>query len=418
MKRLLPLLSFVLIGLSSGLALAQVSQDDWASWRGPNANGIAKPGQNPPVRFSDQENVIWKVPVPGRGHSSPTLVGERIFLSTADEQKQIQSVLAFARGDGRPLWKTDLNQGGFPKTHPKNTHATPTVACDGERVFATFHHHNKITLHTLDLNGKILWEKTVGPYHPRRFEYGYAPSPLLYEDLVIIAADVEQGGYLVAYARENGERVWKTNRPRMYSFSSPIVANVAGEDQLLISGCNGVASYNPETGNINWAVQGTTMATCGTMVWDGDLVFASGGYPKKETICVKADGTKQVMWKNKQKCYEQSMLATGGYVFAVDDNGVAHCWRARDGQEMWKERLSGPVSTSPILVGDRIYATNERGTTYVFKADPERFELLAENQLGTESFATPAFCENRIYARVAQGNGRSRQEYLYCLGKK
>jgi outer membrane protein assembly factor BamB len=153
------------------------------------------------------------------------------------------------------------------------------------------------------------------------------------------------------------------------------------------------------------------------MVWDGDLVFASGGYPKAETICVKGDGSKQVLWTNNQKCYEQSMLATGGYVYAVTDQGIAFCWRGSDGQEMWKQRLQGPVSSSPVLVGDTIYSTNEQGTTYVFKANPQRFEPIAQNQLEGEGFATMAVCGNRIYIRTATGNGGQRQESLYCIGQ-
>jgi hypothetical protein len=196
------------------------------------------------------------------------------------------------------------------------------------------------------------------------------------------------------------------------------VANVAGRDQLLISGLNAVASYNPQDGKSLWVAPGTTNATCGTMVWDGDLVFASGGYPKAETICVKADGSKHVVWKNNEKCYEQSMLATGGYVYAVTDQGVAYCWRGADGREMWKQRLQGPVSSSPILVGDTIYSTNEAGTTYVFKADPNRFTSVAQNQLEQEGFATMAVCGDRIYIRAASGHGPQRKETLYCIGTK
>lgn len=390
---------------------------DWPAWRGPHGNGVAAAGEQPPLMWSATDHVIWKTALPGRGHSSPILVGDRIFLTTADERAQTQSVLCLRRSDGQMLWNQEINRGGFPPTHPKNTHASCTPACDGERVFATFHHHNKLTLTALSREGEILWEREVGPYHPRQYEYGYAASPLLYEDLVIVAADIETGGHLTAYERSSGRRVWRTPRPKFYSFSSPIVARVAGQEQLLLSGGEQVAAYHPRTGRLLWSAPGTTAATCGTMVWDGDLVFASGGYPKAETICVRADGSGQVMWRNGEKCYEQSMLAHKGFVYAVNDQGIAFCWRAADGAEMWKSRLGGPISASPILVGDRIYQSNEAGTTFVFRADPTRFELLATNQLETEAFATPSFCGNRIYARVAREEGANRQEFLYCLGE-
>jgi outer membrane protein assembly factor BamB len=391
--------------------------EDWPWWRGPSFNGVAAAGQTVPTEWSSTQNVLWKVPVPGRGHASPTVVGDRIFLTTADEQTQTQGVICLSRKDGARLWLTPLSQGGFPTTHAKNTHATPTVACDGERLFVTFHHHAKLSLHCLDLDGKELWKRELGAYNPQRFEYGYAPSPLIYQDFVIVAADVDQGGFLTAFQRDGGQRAWRTDRPAGYSFSSPIVANVAGRDQLLISGISNVASYNPKDGKLLWVTPGTTAATCGTMVWDGDLVIASGGFPKAETICIKADGSKQVMWRNNEKCYEQSLLATGGYVYAVTDQGIGYCWRAADGKEMWKQRLGGKVSSSPILVGDTIYSTNETGATYVFKANPQRYEAVAMNQLENEGFATMSVCGNRIYIRTATGNGPQRQESLYCIGQ-
>lgn len=389
---------------------------DWPWWRGPNRNGVAEASQKVPVEWSETENVIWKAPLPGRGHSSPTVVGNRIYLATAEEARQTQSVIALERSTGQMVWNTTISQGGLPKTHRKNTHASPTVACDGDRIFVAFHHDDEVTLTALNLDGKPVWEKTVGPYVPKRYEYGYAPSPLLYDSLVIIAADYEKGGHLVAYNREDGKEIWRQNRPEKYSFSSPVVAHVAGKDQLLLSGCELVSSYDPKTGKLLWATPGTTMATCGTMVWSGDLVIASGGYPKAETICVKADGSKEVVWKNNQKCYEQSMIVNEGHVYAVTDRGIGICIRAADGRLMWQERLKGPVSSSPVSVGETIYQPVEDGTTFVFKANPERFELVAQNKLGEENFATPVICGNRIYIRTAKTENGRRQEYLYCLG--
>lgn len=418
MNRLGMLLVFGCFFLSNSCDAFQAKSGDWPSWRGPTGNGVAEGGQDVPTTWSETSNVLWKVPLPGRGHSSPTVVGERIFLATADEARQVQYVLALDRANGKELWKTPVSRGGFPKTHAKNTHASGTVACDGERLFIAFHHDQKITLACLDLEGKEVWRDDVGRFHPQWYEYGYAPSPILYKDTVIISADYEGGGFLAAYNRASGKQAWKVSRPKKLSFSSPIVARVAGKDQLLISGCEAVASYNPANGKGNWNANATTMATCGTMVWDGDLVFASGGYPKAETVCIKGDGSGQIVWRNNQKCYEQSMLAHEGYVYAVTDRGRGYCWRARDGKEMWRARMQGPVSASPVLVGDNIFQSVESGKTFVFKANPQKFESVAENQLGSEAFPTPTICGNRIYIRTATGRGPARQEYLYCIGKK
>lgn len=392
-------------------------EGDWWWWRGPTRNGKAAAGQTIPTSWSRTDNVVWKVNVPGRGHSSPTVVGSLVVMATADESAQTQSVVAFDRETGKRKWMTELSQGGFPKTHPKNTHASTTVASDGKYLFAVFHHHDELTLHALDFEGHEVWKRDIGRYAPRRYEYGYAPSPLLMGSLIVIAADYEEGGYIAAFDRKTGEPTWKTERPAKLSFSSPVLADVGGKEQIFLSGCEIVASYDPKTGQQNWAVPGTTMATCGTMVWDGDAVIASGGYPKSETICVKADGSKQVLWTNNQKCYEQSMMAHEGYVYALTDKGVAYCWRVSDGEELWRERLSGPVSASPVLVGDKIYQANEKGEMFIFKANPSQYEEVARVTLGDESFASPAVCGNRLYLRVAHNERGKRQEVLYCIGQ-
>lgn len=395
------------------------AERDWPWWRGPSRNGIAVTSTDVPTKWSNTENVVWKSPVPGRGHSSPIVVGDKVFLETADEAKKVQSVVAFDRNTGKQLWKTDVSTGGFArKNHHKNTEASPTLACDGERLFASFFHHETIQATALDLNGKKLWQETVGSFNPKTFEYGYAPSPTLYRETVIFSTEYDGDSALTALDRQTGKQVWRTKRQSMITFSTPVVAHVAGKDQLLISGAMQVASYDPANGKPLWTTPGTTAATCGTMVWDGDIVFASGGYPKPETLAVKADGSGTVLWTNNQKCYEESMLAHDGYVYALTGAGILFCWRGSDGKEMWKERLKGPVSSSPVLAGGNIYQANEHGTCYVFKPNPEKFDPVAENQLGNEAFPSPAIVGNQIFIRTATGSGGGRKEFLYCLGKK
>lgn len=394
------------------------AERDWPWWRGPTRNGIAAGNQAPPTTFSDTKNVVWKTPVPGRGHASPIVVGDRVFLASSDSSPQVHYVLAFDRQTGKQLWRTDVSKGGFPaKNHPKNTEATPTVACDGERLFATFYHRDTVQATALDLNGKQMWQKTVGPFRPRMYEYGYAPSPMLYRDTVIISAEYDGDSAITALDRRTGKQVWRTKRQSSITFSTPVIAHVAGRDQLLISGAIQIASYDPATGKQLWTAPGTAAATCGTMVWDGDLVFASGGYPQSETVAIKADGSGNVLWRNGVKCYEQSMLAHEGYLYALNDNNTFFCWHATDGKEMWNEKRRGQVSSSPVLAGGHIYWANEQGTWWVFKPNPNRFELVAENQLGDEAFPSPAIVGNQIFIRTATRSGGKRQEVLYCLGK-
>lgn len=394
------------------------AKNDWPWWRGPLRNGVADQVAVP-VKFSETDHVIWKTLVLGRGHSSPTVVGNRVFLTTATTADQIHEVLAFDRTTGKPLWRKEVNRGGFPaKNHPKNTEATATLACDGERLFAAFYHHDKVVAVTLNFAGEVVWEKEVCRFRPKTYEYGYAPSPVLYQNTVLIAAEYDGESFITALDRQSGDRVWQAPRPTMITFSTPMIAHVAGKDQLLISGAQKVSAYNPATGKPLWSVDGTTFATCGTMVWDGEIVFASGGYPKAETLAVKADGSGEVLWRNNQKCYEQSMLAHEGYLYALTDNGVMFCWRGTDGKEMWKERLKGPVSASPVLANGNLYWANELGTLYVVRANPEQFEKVAENQIGSDSFPSPAVCGGQIFLRVGKGTGKERQEWLYCFGNQ
>lgn len=400
-----------LLGLASPLDAA-----DWSQWRGPTGKNVAVKDDRLPTQWSASENVIWKTEVPGRGHSSPILIGDLVVLTSADEAGQRQGVFAFDRKTGKQLWGTVVSQGGFLKAHQKNTHASATACSDGKQIYATFCHHNKVEAVAFDLKGEIVWQKDLGGFLPKQYEYGYAASPTLYDGTLIVSADCDTVAWLKAVDVSNGKVVWERKRPQMLNWSSPIVAQVAGREQLLLSGLEQITSYDPKTGSLLWSTPCLTMATCGTVVWDNDMVYASGGYPKKETVAVKADGSGTVIWRNHVKCYEQSMLISDGYLYAVDDGGVAFCWEAKTGREMWKERLRGPVSASPLLVGDTIYASNELGTTFVFRANPRKFEGIARNQLGTESFATPTVVDGRAYLRVASGQGGSRQEMLYCIG--
>jgi outer membrane protein assembly factor BamB len=152
-----------------------------------------------------------------------------------------------------------------------------------------------------------------------------------------------------------------------------------------------------------------------TVVTDGERIFVSGGWPKNFTMAVVADGSGKIAWQNNTRVYVPSMIAKAGHLYAVTDAGIAICWKSETGEELWKERLGGDFFASPVMVGERIYASNVRGQTFVFEATPARFRILAQNQLGDEAYASPVICDNRIYLRVAK-RGDSRQEFLYCIG--
>lgn len=385
---------------------------DWPAWRGINGNGIAQ-AQSAPTVWSEQENVRWIVDVPGRGHGSPTVVDDLVLLATADDQAQKQMLLAFDRATGEPRWEQTIHEGNFPskrEIHRKSTNANSTVACDGEHCFIAFFNNGKVTASALDLDGEIAWQQELGGFVSR---FGFAPSPILYKSLVIFAVDNAGGGYIAACDAKTGEIAWRVKRPAMNSHSSPIVATVGGKDQLLISGCELVASYDPNTGKENWSTKGTSQTTCGTMVVSGDRVFAAGGYPDREVVCLSASGKR--LWDQREKIYEPSMIAVGENIFAVSDNGIAYCWSAQDGNELWKKRLGGQFSGSPTLCGNNLYVSDLSGKTYVFQASGEGYTEVAVNQLGSDSYACPTIVEGEIYLRVGVSTKDSRQERLACI---
>jgi outer membrane protein assembly factor BamB len=390
-----------------------VGHADWPWWRGPSRNGIAASDQKPPLKWSETENVRWKVPVPGRGHGSPIVVGDQVFVAVADHERAVQAVLCYHRQTGARLWQTEVHKGNLEtKGHKKSSSASSTPACDGRRVFINFLHDGAIYTTALGRDGTKLWQTKVTDFV---IHQGFGSSPAVYESLVIVSGDNKGGGSVAALDRATGNIVWKQERPRTPNYTSPIILNVAGRNQLLLTGCDLVAGYEPLSGKKLWEIAGSTTECVTSIVTDGQLVFTSGGYPKNHMSAVRADGSGKVVWENKTRVYVPSLLAHAGHLYGVLDNGIAVCWNSSTGKEVWREDLGGTFSASPIMVGDGIFATGEEGRTFVFRASPAGFEPLGQNQLGNEVVATPAICGGRIYTRVAVNVNGRRQEMLYCL---
>lgn len=387
---------------------------DWPWWRGPERNGLAPADQDPPLVWSNSQSILWKVPIAGRGHGSPIVVGNRVVLATAEREAQTRSVICLHRETGEVLWDTIVHQGNAtPPRNKKGTQASSSPACDGERFFINFLHDGSMVTSALSLEGKLIWQTKISDYVVHQ---GYGSSPAIYGPLVIVAADNKSGGALAGLNRATGEIVWKRDRPRMPNYPSPIILEVAGRTQLLMTGCELVSSFDPLSGEALWEIEGATTECVTSTVTDGQLIYTSGGYPKNHVSAVRADGSGEVVWENSSRVYVPSMLVKDGYLYAVTDAGVAMCWKADTGEETWKGRLGGTFTSSPVLVGDRIYATSESGRTFLFQASSGGFELIGVNQLGDECLATPAICGSRIYARVAHLGGDQRQEVLYCIG--
>lgn len=376
---------------------------DWPWWRGPEMTGQAV-GATPPTTWSDRSNVLWQTAVPGRGHASPCVFGDQVFIATADEADETQSLVCYNRSDGQMRWSTTVHRGGFMNMHGKNSQASATPACDGQRVLAVYMNGGGIWVDAVGLDGSILWQQEAGKFTSR---HGYGSSPVLYRSLVIVAGDNTGGGFLAALDRETGKIVWRVPRRNEASFATPIVAETGGREQLLLSGQGLVVSYDPASGQELWRTTGSAKSTANTVAWNDEFVFATGGFPENHVLAIRADGSGEVVWQNKVKDYVPSPLLVGELLFVVTDDGIAYCFEAKTGKEVWKKRLGGDFSASPILAGDHVYVPNERGTVYVFKPT-RQYELVAENTLSSGGFASPVVCGDTIFLRTA--------ENLYCIG--
>ena len=392
------------------------SATDWPWWRGQDRNGVAEVDQNPPLAWSEDQNILWRTPVPGRGHGSATVLGENVFLPIADEDRKVQAILCFDRDTGKRKWECIVHEGGFDNQgnpNKKSSLASSTIATDNDRLFITFVNDSAVWASATDLNGKLLWQQKISDYV---IHQGYGSSPAIYEHLVIVSADNKGGGAIAGLNRQTGKIEWSRSRPNKPNYPSPVILQIDGRDQLIFIGCDLVTSLDPLTGKELWEFEGATTECVTSTVTDGKHIFSSGGYPKNHIAAVVADGSGKVTWETNTRAYVPSLLQKDGYIYATLDAGVAICFRCSDGKEMWKGRLGGTFSSSPVMVGDLIYGSNEEGQTFIFKAKPSAFELVSQSKLGDDVFATPTICGGRIYTRVAFNEGAQRQEYLICIG--
>ncbi len=391
----------------------KVREDDWPWWRGPTLDGKSR-DRSAPKRWSSTENIAWKRAVPGRGHSSPVLWGDRLFLTTADDRAGTQSALAFDRKTGKPLWSKQVHKGELPRKYPKNSHASATPACDDRHVYCVFVNDGGLHVTALDHKGNLAWQKKAGSF---RSEHGYGSSPVLYRSLVIVNGDSLEGCFLAALDRSTGKVVWRTRRKttgRHGSYATPLVVTLAGKAQLILTGMGEVCAYEPLTGKLIWSCQGPAEVTANTPACSDKLIFASGGYPEKNLLAIRGDGKgdvteSRIAWRTTRGVtYVPSPLYHDGKLFVVNDGGVVTCFAAGDGKQLWQGRLGGAFSSSPVLVGDHLYVTSEAGKTHVLQTG-DRFRVVSANDVGERVYATPAVCGGRIYLRG--------ERTLYCIGK-
>ncbi len=387
----------------------------WPRWRGPSGQGLVD-GGGYPYRWSDQENLLWKVPLPGAGNSSPIVWRDRILLTTAYEGGARRSILCLRRADGKPLWETFVPAAAPERANRKNGHASSTPSTDGERVYAYLGSHGVLCL---DMDGRQVWHQSFGgidAYH------GTACSPLLYKDRVILYQD-QQGtpsrSFITALDKRTGKLLWTTPREARVGWGSPIAIRAGDRDEIVASGMLRVHAYDPASGAPLWSVDGNLFEVIPTPAAGLGLLFCSSGRAGP-TLAIRPGGSGDVSrthiaWQSsKGSPFVPSPLLYGDYLYMVNDMmSIATCYEARTGRLMWQERLTEPrresFSASPVGVDGKVFFTNDDGDTFVLAAGPV-FRLLHVNRFAERTLASPALVEGRWYFRT--------DRHLWAIGGK
>ncbi|HJZ96003.1 MAG TPA: PQQ-binding-like beta-propeller repeat protein [Candidatus Solibacter sp.] len=399
-----------------GLGVPMANAENWPRFRGPNGEGIAK-DKGIPIEWTKRD-VLWKTAIPGIGHSSPVVWGDRVFLQSATESERV--LLCVRVRDGKLLW-TRTEPGAKALINDKNSFASSTPATDGKRVYAVFWDGRKITLHAFDFDGKPLWRRDLGGF---KSQHGPAISPTVVEDRVIIANDQDESAVLLAFDVKDGKPLWQAPRQHFRAcYSVPFVLEHKGAaSELIVGSTAGVTSYDPRTGDVNWnwtwKFDGMALRTVASPIHHrGFILLNSGdGSGLRHTVALKLNGTGKdaqptLAWQNTERehfPYVPCLLAYGDCIFYATDKGFAGCRELRSGKEVWHERMYQNVTASPVLIDGKVYAVSEQGDVYVFEASPT-YKQLGRNSLDESVSATPAVAENRLFIRG--------EKHLFCIGK-
>lgn len=420
--------SLILIALFSFHPSSQgaFAGEQWTSFRGPTDQGLVD-GAKLPLHWSETEHIVWKTAIKGKAWSSPVIWDERIFVTNAPEDGSQLSVVCLDKNSGAILYNKVLHTVALPQyCHPFNSYASPSPVVETGRLYVSFGSPYNACLDTQ--TGNVLWERTDFVCNHFR---GPGSSPLLYDGLLYLNFDGSDEQYVVALDKRTGETVWRTDRSVDFddideatgkperdgdwrkAFSTPVVARVDGHDVLISLGSMAMYAYDPKTGKELWRVEfiGSHSGACRPVVQHG-LIYAATG-AGAQLWAVRPGGTgvvtdTHVVWKQTRAVPRRpSVLVVGESLFMVDDSGVAACLEARSGEEVWRKRLGGNFSASPIAADGRIYFFDEDGKTTVLKASRE-FEILAVNQLEDGFMASPAVSGNALFVRT--------RSHLYRIG--
>lgn len=401
-----------LVALAAGLLMASAANaEDWPAWRGPRGDGISLE-KSVPLSWSPEKNILWKTEIPGRGHSSPIVWKDRIFVTSAVESEEKRILLCLDAASGRTLWRQTVLVAPLESIHALNSYASSTPATDGEQVYVSFLDRDRVFLAAYDLEGNRRWEARPGPFASK---HGYCANPVLYRDRLFINGDHDGDAFLAMLHKSDGSIAWKTPREnRTRSYCTPIVVRVDGRDQLMLNGSLCTAGYDCETGKQVWVCDGPSEQMVATLVHTRDMVFSLGGYPERRLLAIRKGGRgdvtdSHIVWRTHRSIpYVPSPLLYGDLLHVVSDEGIYTCFDPPTGKVHRTMRAIKHTSSSIVGAMNRVYVTDDRGTTLVLENAPSCREL-ARNSIGEDVFSTPAIAGGRIYLRGAK--------HLFCIGE-
>jgi outer membrane protein assembly factor BamB len=392
---------------------------EWTRFRGPNGTGLSELERFPAEW--DQDNFKWVVELPGKGHSSPVLWGDKVFLVSGDPESATRFVLCIDVRNGKILW-----QENFPsiphKLHERNTYASSTPVVDSELVYIAWADPSRVSLMALDHDGRKIWDRDLGTWTSM---HGFGTSPIRFNDLVILSNSQQGEGLdpnqqpgasrVMAFEAKTGKLRWETPRESAYAcYSTPaIYYPKSGEPQLInASTSEGVFSLDPITGKELWRIgDAFTMRVVSSPVVMGDIVFGStgSGGGGNYVSAFRMSETPKLLYSIRRSApYVPSVVAENGLAFLFGDKGIVSCIQIDTGETLWQERISDGFSGSPIIAAGKVFCMSEDGTVWVLNAGRE-FQLLAKNELGKHTRSTPAVAKGKMYLRT--------ESHLFAVGE-
>ncbi|HQW28568.1 MAG TPA: PQQ-binding-like beta-propeller repeat protein [Verrucomicrobiales bacterium] len=401
-------ISLSLLAALGALAPVFLLAENWPEFRGPGAEGHA-PDAKVPLLWSATKNIRWKVPVEGKGWSSPVVANENVFVTTAVVNGEDLTLEArcYQLSDGKEVWKQEILKKKAGAIHQKNSHASPTPVVAEGRVYLHFGHDGTACLNATD--GKILWTQTSLSYSP---VHGNGGSPVIFGDKLIFACDGQTDPFVVALNKEDGSVIWKTPRAvtvqRTFSFSTPLMIEVNGEKQAVIPGSGAVVSYNPATGAEIWRFRyAEGYSVVPRPLYRDGIIYVCSGFNRAILFAVKADGKGDVtdthlVWQDdKAVPKESSPIIVDDLIYLNDDKGILNCFDAATGAEQYRERLDGKggYSASPVYAGGHLFFHNGDGITTVIKPG-KTFNKVAENAIGEFGLSSFAVVSDGFIVRT------------------